>query len=112
MSMPNESSAALARVDAAIAAFDRVNGSVDDFVLLLLRRSELAGIPLSPEQIAAFLLISEDEALDIFARLSERGLLDRSSNMRVTIRRARRTVHDRPTPNRRSIPDSPSFSMM
>lgn len=69
----------LAKVDAAITAFDRTTGQVDDFVLLLLRRADLAGIPLTLEQTAAFLVISEDEALDIFARLSERGLIEVAS---------------------------------
>lgn len=73
----------LARVDAAIARFDRVTGDVDDFVLLLLKRSELADIPLTVEQVARLLAISDDEALDIFARLSEKGLIESAEAPRV-----------------------------
>lgn len=66
----------LSRVDRAIAEFDREAGNVDDFVLLLLKRADLAGIPLSIEQVARLLVISDDEALDIFARLGERGFIE------------------------------------
>jgi len=64
------------RVDAAIAAFDRATGSTDDLVLLLLRRADLAGIPITMEQTRLRLGLSEDEILDIFARLWERGFIE------------------------------------
>lgn len=71
---------AFALVDKAIAAFDRTTGSIDDFVMLLLHRADLAGIPLTIEQVASFLVIEEDEALDIFSRLAERGFIERDDS--------------------------------
>jgi len=66
----------LAQVDDAILKFDRDAGNVDDLVMLLLTRADLAGIPLSIEQVARLLVVSDDEAMDIFARLSERGFIE------------------------------------
>lgn len=49
---------------------------IDDRALLWIMRAHLLGQPITPEHLVYLIGVTVDEALDIFARLAEQGLLD------------------------------------
>jgi hypothetical protein len=60
------------------AALSKVTAEtpVDDVALLWMCRAELVGVPFVPEHLTFVMGLSPDEALDVCARLSEKGMID------------------------------------
>lgn len=65
----------LEKVDQALANASDL--ALDDVALLWVYRAQITGDDIDPEYLAERLSCSEDEALDVFARLSEQGMIER-----------------------------------
>jgi hypothetical protein len=64
----------LTEIDAALARRDEL--PADDEALLWFTRAELMGIAPSAEYLVLLMGVSQDQASDIVARLSERGFIE------------------------------------
>jgi hypothetical protein len=63
------------QIDDALAKAREAGATVDEIALLWISRANLVGAPIWTKSLTLLMGIEEEEARDIVARLSERGLI-------------------------------------